>query len=128
MIYRVTINNKVYEVEVEEGKASLLRTEAAPQAVAAAEILEAPTSEAAFNPAAASGGEAEGAFTAPMPGVVIDILTAKGRRVKKGDPIMIIEAMKMENEVSSNQNGTVVEIFVSRGAQVKTGDPLILIK
>jgi biotin carboxyl carrier protein len=63
-----------------------------------------------------------------MPGTVVALKVSKGQQIKKGDPIMVIEAMKMENEISSDNSGTVVEIYVTKGAQVKTGDPLILIE
>jgi len=120
MIYRVTINDKLYEVEVEEGKANLLRTEAV-QAVAAA--ASAPAEPAAVQKPVA----AEGAHTAPMPGTVLELKVSKGQRVKENDLLLVLEAMKMENEVFSRQSGTVAEIYTAKGAQVNTGDPLILI-
>ena len=121
MIYKVTINDKLYEVEVEEGKASLLRTETA-QAAAAAPIIEAPTPAADAKPAAASG-----ALAAPMPGVVLELKVAKGQRVKENDLLLVLEAMKMENEIFAQKSGTVTEIYAAKGARVNTGDPLILI-
>jgi len=125
MIYRVTINEKVYEVEVEEGKANLLRTQvvqAFPAEQAPAPAVETPASVINAKPAAASG-----ALAAPMPGTVLEVKAAKGQRVKEGDLLLVLEAMKMENEIFSKQSGTVAEIYAAKGARVNTGDPLVLI-
>jgi biotin carboxyl carrier protein len=62
-----------------------------------------------------------------MPGVVLEIKVTKGQKVKKEDLLVIIEAMKMENEVFAKNSGTVTEIYAAKGRQVNTGDPLILI-
>ena len=125
MIYRVTINDKLYEVEVEEGKANLLRTQAvqAPPAVEApAPAVEMPAPTADAKPAAASG-----ALAAPMPGVVLEVKVAKGQRVRENELLLVLEAMKMENEIFAQKSGTVAEIYAAKGARVNTGDPLVLI-
>ena len=122
MIYKVTINDKLYEVEVEKGKANLLETKAVQAATVAAPVQE-PSKPAAVSATAASSD----AHTAPMPGVVIDIKVAKGQKVKENDLLLVLEAMKMENEIFAKQSGTISEIYTAKGAQVNTGDPLILI-
>ena len=128
MIYKVTINDKVYEVEVEEGKANLLHTGAAAQPVTpSAPVQEASKPAQVQTQLAAPNHAASNAYVAPMPGTILDIKVSKGQQVKKGDTIIVIEAMKMENEISAELNGTVIEIYVAKGAQVNTGTPLILI-
>ncbi len=68
-----------------------------------------------------------GAMTAPMPGTVLRILVKEGQEVQAGDVLMVVEAMKMENEVKAHSAGTVKEIMVTEGKSVQTGDPLIII-
>jgi len=120
MIYRVTINDKLYEVEVEEGKANLLRTQTVQAPAAVAPVTETPAVDA--KPAAAPD-----AIAAPMPGVVLEIKVAKGQRVKENELLLVLEAMKMENEIFAQKSGMVAEIYAAKGARVNTGDPLVLI-
>lgn len=123
MKYKVTLNGKVYEVEVEKGEAILVDeyTAAAPAPVAAAPVA-APTAPAAPVAAApATGGEA---INAPLPGTVLDVKFSAGQAVKKGDIIVIIEAMKMENEVLAPRDGVVAGVFVQKGSSVDTGAAL----
>jgi len=122
MIYKVTINDKLYEVEVEEGKANLLNTKTVQISEDTASAQVTPKSVEVSVPTASSD-----AITAPMPGVVIEIKVTKGQKVKENDLLMILEAMKMENEVFAKKNGTVADIYAAKGKQVNTGDPLILI-
>ena len=130
MKYKVTLNKRVYEVEVEEGEAMLvdeyeLAAPAAPAAVpAAAPVAAAP----AAAPAPAAGAVAAGEVVkSPMPGNVLKINVAQGQSVKEGDVLIILEAMKMENEVVSTKAGTVAQILVSKGAVVETDSPLVVI-
>ena len=134
MKYKVTLNNRVYEVEVEEGQAMLLdeyelAAPAAPAPVAAAAPAAAAAPVAAAAPAAApAAGLAAGEVVkSPMPGNVLKINVAQGQQVKEGDVLIILEAMKMENEVVSTKTGTVAQIVVSKGAVVETGSPLVVI-
>jgi biotin carboxyl carrier protein len=60
-----------------------------------------------------------------MPGVVIKVLVKKGQLVAAGDVLLVLEAMKMENEIRSDRSGTIGSIDVSEGQQVQTGDPLV---
>ena len=128
MKYKVTLNNRVFEVEVEQGEAMLLDEYelAAPAAPAAAPAAAAPTVPAA--PAAPAAGLAAGeVIKSPMPGNVLKILVSQGQQVKEGDVLLILEAMKMENEVVSTKTGSVAQIVVSQGAVVETGSPLAVI-
>ena len=135
MKYKVTLNKRVYEVEVEAGEAMLvdeydLKAPAA-AAPAAAPVAAAPVAAAA--PAAAPAAPAGGALAAgtvvksPMPGNVLKINVAPGQKVNEGDVLLILEAMKMENEVVSTKTGTVAQIVVDKGAVVETDSPLVVI-
>ena len=134
MKYKVTLNKRVYEVEVEAGEAMLVdeydlkapAAAAAPAPVAAAPAAAAP---AAAAPAAPAGGAlaAGTVIKSPMPGNVLKINVAPGQKVNEGDVLLILEAMKMENEVVSTKTGTVAQIVVDKGAVVETGSPLVVI-
>jgi biotin carboxyl carrier protein len=131
MKYKVTLNNRVYEVEVEEGQAMLvdeyaLAAPAAPAAAApaAAAPVAAAAPAAAPAPAAVAGGET---VKSPMPGNILKINVTQGQQVAEGDVLIILEAMKMENEVVSTKSGTVAQILVSKGAVVETDTPLVVI-
>ncbi len=134
MKYKVTLNKRVYEVEVEAGEAMLVdeydlkapAAAAAPAPVAAAPAAAAP---AAAAPAAPAGGAlaAGTVIKSPMPGNVLKINVAPGQKVNEGDVLLILEAMKMENEVVSTKTGTVAQIVVEKGAVVETDSPLVVI-
>lgn len=125
MKYIVTLNNKRYEVEVERGQAAILNTtEVATDAVktAAVSVAAAPAA-----PAAQSSGAGE-TIKSPMPGTIFDIKAAPGKAVKAGDVILVLEAMKMENEITAPRDGVVTQISVAKGASVNTGDVLAVIQ
>ena len=104
--YRVNVNGTVYEVELEE------ITGAAPAAsVAAPAAAPAPV-------AAPAGGEK---VCAPMPGNILAVNVSNGSAVKKGDVLMILEAMKMENEIMAPCDGTVTSVAAAKGAAVESG-------
>ena len=134
MKYKVTLNKRVYEVEVEAGEAMLVdeydlkapAAAAAPAPVAAAPAAAAP---AAAAPAAPAGGAlaAGTVIKSPMPGNVLKINVTPGQKVNEGDVLLILEAMKMENEVVSTKTGTVAQIVVEKGAVVETDSPLVVI-
>jgi biotin carboxyl carrier protein len=124
MKYIVTINDKNYEVEVEKGQASVVKTTEA-AVPAAPEVPQAPVPPPAAPAAAAVKGEP---VTAPMPGTVINIKVNHGEKVKKGDVILVMEAMKMENEITAPADGTVVQIIAAKGSSVSTGDILAVIQ
>ena len=109
--YRVNVNGSVYEIEVEligEG-----------EAVAAPAASATPAAPAA--PAAPAGGAA---ITAPMPGTILAVNVQNGQAVKKGDVLMVLEAMKMENEIMAPADGTVAGLSVAKGATVESGTVL----
>lgn len=127
MKYKVTLNNRVYEVEVEQGEAMLVNEYelAAPAAAPAA-----PAASVAAAPAAAPAAGALAAgevVTSPMPGNILKINVAQGQHVSEGDVLIVLEAMKMENEISATKSGTVAQINVTKGAVVETGTPLVVI-
>ena len=125
MKYRVTLGNRVYEVEVEQGEAMLVDEYelAAPAAAAPA----APVAAAPVPTAPAAGLAAGDVVKSPMPGNVLKINVTQGQKVKEGEVLLILEAMKMENEIVSTKAGTVAQIVVSKGAVVETGAPLVVI-
>ena len=130
MKYKVTLNGRTYEVEVEAGKAMLLdEYEAiAPAPVAAAPVAAAPAAAApAAAPAAPAVTGAGEAVTAPMPGNILKVNVNAGDQVKEGQVLVVLEAMKMENEITAPCSGTVVQIVTSKGATVDTDAPLLVI-
>lgn len=132
MKYKVTLNNKTYEVEVEEGQAMLVDeyeayAPAAP-APAAAPVAAAPAAAAAAPAAPAGAALASGEVVkSPMPGNILKINVVQGQKVEEGDVLLILEAMKMENEIVATKSGTVAQIVAAKGAVVETGAPLVVI-
>ena len=129
MKYKVTLNNRVYEVEVEQGEAMLVNEYelAAPPAAAPAAPAAAPVAAAPAAAPAAGALAAGEVVTSPMPGNILKINVAQGQHVSEGDVLIVLEAMKMENEISATKSGTVAQINVTKGAVVETGTPLVVI-
>lgn len=132
MKYVVTINGKNYEVDVEKGQASIVKIEQAPVAPVAAQPAAVPAAPAPAAPAPVAAQPAPQAanvsgepIKAPMPGTVLSIKVSPGTAVKKGDLVLILEAMKMENEIFAPRDGTVAQIVAAQGASVNTGDVLL---
>ena len=109
--YRVTVNGTVYEVELEE------LTGAAP----------APVSAPAAAPAAAAPAAGE-QITAPMPGTILAVNVSAGQAVKKGEVLMILEAMKMENEIMCPRDGVVASVHTFKGSAVESGALLCVLQ
>ena len=133
MKYKVTLNKRVYEVEVEEGEAMLVdEYEAAAPVPAAAPVVAAPAAAPAAAapaapapaPSAVAAGEV---IKSPMPGNILKIQVSQGQQVKEGDVLIVLEAMKMENEIVATKTGSVAQIIVTKGQVVETGAPLIVI-
>ena len=121
MKYVVTLNGKNYEVEVTECDAVLLSvTDAAP--VAAPVPAAAPAAAAAPAPAAVAGDGTK--VPSPMPGTILSVNVTVGQAVKTGDVLMVLEAMKMENDIVAPCDGTVKQLLVSKGSTVNTDDVL----
>lgn len=138
--FNVTVNGKTYAVEVEEvlagqGGFTYQPVQQAPvqapvqQAPVQSALAQAPVAsvkqvqkEAAV--AAPAGGEL---MSAPMPGTILDILVTEGQTVKKGEIILILEAMKMENEIAAAADGVISKIYTSKGATVSAGDSMLTI-
>ncbi len=115
--YKVTVNGTAYEITLEAIDAAEVK--AAP----AAAPVAAPAPAAAPVAAAPAGGET---VAAPMPGTILDVKVANGAQVKKGDVLIILEAMKMENEIMAPCDGT-VNVVVTKGSAVETGAVLCTI-
>ena len=117
--YRITVNGTAYDVAVEELGAGAVPVAAAPVAAApAAPVAAAPSAPAA------SGAEGAVKVSAPMPGKILAIKANVGQTLKKGDVVMVLEAMKMENEIVAPADGTVAGINVAVGDSVESGDTL----
>ena len=114
--YTITVNGNVYEVTVEEGISGAAPAVKAP----AAKPSQAPR-KAAPAPAAPQGAQGSVQIVSPMPGKILGIKAKAGDAVKKGQAIIILEAMKMENEIFAPQDGTVASINVNEGASVEAG-------
>ncbi|MDD6061934.1 MAG: biotin/lipoyl-binding protein [Oscillospiraceae bacterium] len=122
MKYKVRLRDKIYEVEVERGEAILVdEYAAAAPAPTAAAAAPTPVPAAAAAPVAAGAD----AVCAPLPGSVVDVKVSVGESVKKGQILLLIEAMKMENEIVAPNDGVVKAIHTSKGASVTTGAPLV---
>ena len=120
--YTITVNGNVYEVTVEE---SFTGAASAPKAAAPApKAAPAAAPKAAPAPAAAPAAAGSVAVTAPMPGKILGVKASAGQAVKRGQVLLILEAMKMENEIVAPQDGTVATINVAVGDSVEPGATL----
>lgn len=128
--FRVTVNGQLFEVSVEE-----IAGDAAAEPVKAAKATLPSTDAALLSPAAipqqlpdikkiSSVGTT---VNAPMPGVVLSVSVNPGSQVKAGEILLILEAMKMENEITAPADGTVLDVCVRKGASVNSGDIMVLI-
>lgn len=116
--YTITVNGNVYDVTVEEGGQGSTSAQA-PVARPAA-----PKAAPAAPKAAPQGAQGAVKVNSPMPGKILAVKANAGQAVKKGDVILVLEAMKMENEVVAPQDGTVASVNVAVGAMVEAGDVL----
>ena len=131
MKYKVTLNGRTYEVEVDAGQAMLTDeyeayapAPAAPAAPVAAAPAAAPAAAAPAAPAVTAAGEP---VNSPMPGTILRVEVAQGAAVKEGQLLVVLEAMKMENEILAPKDGTVAQVVVQKGSHVETGSPLIVL-
>lgn len=132
MKYVVTLNGKKYDVEVNESEAVIASvSNAAPAAAPVAPVAAAPApaaSTAPSAPAAVVGTAVSGTqITSPMPGTILKLNVAEGQAVKAGDVVLILEAMKMENEIVAPCDGTIKQLLVSKGSTVDTDQILAVL-
>lgn len=116
---RITVNGVAYDVQVEELGADASVSSAPAPAQAAAPQKPAPAVKKA-------AGEGE-KVAAPMPGTIVSVNVSNGQSVKKGDVLVVLEAMKMENEIKAPKDGTITGVAVSKGESVDTGATLVTI-
>lgn len=123
----ITVNGKAYEVEVEEVRAFPQpvprRSEAPPAQLPVAERAEEPSraQPAPVSAGPVAGGASGTRVTAPMPGRIVAVKIGPGQEVRRGDVLMVLEAMKMENEIQAPVAGSITEISVSEGVNVEAG-------
>lgn len=124
--FNITVNGTAYEVEVEEVKAA---GGAAPRAAAPApKAAPAPAAApAAPKKAAVAAGAGEHSIDSPMPGKVVKLVASEGQAVKAGDVLLILEAMKMQNEITADADGTVKTFNVAAGQSVKAHESLVIL-
>jgi biotin carboxyl carrier protein len=127
--FEIAVDGKKYLVEVEEiGGTPVVAAPVAPVAAPAAPAAPAPVvEEAPAAPAAPVSAAGADAQISPMPGTILRILVNVGDTVSENQPVMILEAMKMENEIVASKSGTVAALHVSTGQAVNSGEPLITI-
>ncbi len=124
--FNITVNGKAYDVQVEEIGGSAPAPVAAP-APAAAPVAPAPAPAEAPAPAAAPAAQAAGteAVSAPMPGTIVNVVVSAGQSVKSGDVLLVLEAMKMENEIMAPRDGVIAGVHVNKGDSVDSGTLLV---
>ena len=128
MKYKLTLNGRTYEVEVELADPMEMGEFQTYMPAPAAPVM--PTVEAApkVAPVASPSIAGEGqCVESPMPGTILKVNVAAGQTVKEGDLLVVLEAMKMENEIFAPKGGTVSQVLVEKGASVNTGDVLVVI-
>ncbi len=131
MKYVVTLNGKKYDVEVNESEAVITSVSNAAPAAPVAPVAAAPApaaSTAPGAPAAVVGTAVSGTqITSPMPGTILKLNVAEGQAVKAGDVVLVLEAMKMENEIVAPCDGTIKQLLVTKGSTVDTDQILAVL-
>ncbi len=120
---KITVNGVAYDVQVEEANGSAApAAPAAPAPAAPKAAAPAPKAEAPKAAAPAAGAEV---VSSPMPGTIVNTVVSAGQAVKKGDVLVVLEAMKMENEIMAPHDATVAAVHVNKGDSVESGTPLV---
>ena len=124
--FHITVNGVAYDVQVDEVAAGAPAPVAAPTPVA----VPAPATPAApAAPAAAPAAPADAqTVSAPMPGTIVNVPVSAGQQVTKGQVLVVMEAMKMENEIMAPSDGTVASVMVKKGDSVENGTPLVALQ
>ena len=126
MKYEIKLNGRTYAVEVELAEPMQLQEYRSYAPAPAAPVVE--SAPVAAAPAAAPSVTGAGEHVnAPMPGNILQVLVSNGQTIKAGDVLVVLEAMKMENEIVAPRNGTVTQVLVTKGSVVDTGAPLVVI-
>jgi len=128
-MFKVIVNGNEYEVAVEEikGQAGSAPTPATTVPKPAAKPQAPAPASPKPSPKPSGGDSGEGAVMAQMPGTIVDIDVNVGDKVTKGQKLLVLEAMKMENEIVAPHDGTVSEVSVVAGALVNAGDVLVVL-
>lgn len=124
--FNITVNGKTYEVVVDEVGSSPVQSSPVPVAAPIPAAAPAPTPAPAAPAPVAVPTEGK-TITAPMPGTILKVNVEKGTAVKKGDVLVVLEAMKMENDIQAPIDGTIIAVHTSKGASVETDAPLVTI-
>lgn len=134
--YKITVDGKAYEVEVEDvGSSTSAQSVSAPIStpVAAAQAAPVEVKPSAQAPVAAAAPKAPAAepkgevLRAPMPGTILSVTASVGKTVKRGDILLVLEAMKMENEILAPRDAKIVAVNVAKGSTVNSGDVLLVL-
>ena len=125
---RVTVNGTKYDVEIEGGKASVVKKPAVVAAPEATGLSVTPKTPIATKPAAPAAAAAGLKVTCPLPGTIIALNVKEGDTVAAGQTLLVLEAMKMENNIDAERGGVVKQVLVSAGATVMEGDVLLVIE
>ena len=121
---QVNVNGADYQVELENAPASApAAPAAAPAAAAPAAAPPAPAAPAAPKAPAGAGEK----VNSPLPGVIVEVSVKEGQAVKSGQKVAVLEAMKMENEISAPKDGTITAIHVNKGDSILEGAPIVTI-
>jgi len=120
---QVNVNGADYQVELEIAPASAPAAPAAPAAAAPAAATPAPAAPAAPKAPAGAGEK----VNSPLPGVIVEVSVKEGQAVKSGQKVAVLEAMKMENEISAPKDGTITAIHVNKGDSILEGAPIVTI-
>ena len=126
--FNIKVNGISYEVEIEEVKEGAPQA-AAPQVTKVTPTVAAPKVEAPKAPAkeAVAAGAGEHSIDAPMPGKIVNVLVEEGQSIKAGDVLLVLEAMKMQNEITADADGTVKAVNVEKGQNVKVKESLVIL-
>ena len=125
----VTVNGTPYEVEIEGGKASASqKPQVAPVPASASSIAVTPTTSTPTKPAAVAPAGGGHTVKSPLPGTVLAVKVNVGDKISAGQTMIVLEAMKMENNIDADRSGVVKAVMVQQGATVMEGDNLIVIE